>query len=759
MSESKLQINSQNLTPTEKPSIAEVLLDVSVRKTLDYAIPLHLQNSIHVGSWVKVPLRKGERSGCIVSLKHTSQFGTLSPISDVVSDGPVLTPDLFKLLLWIARYYACPIERVLKTMLPSGVRKGIERKKQYLVIRGKTKNELAEAYKEIIKRAPQQAKILEIMLKQKKGLLLTELLELSDSTAGCVKALEQKGLLILESVRTGAQSILIGEEYFRTKPKILRPEQEEALKAITDSIERSTFKTHLLWGVTGSGKTEVYMQAIDKALSLGKSALILVPEISLTAQTIHRLKSRFQIPIAVLHHRLSDGERNETWDDIKNGTCRIVIGARSAIFSPLPNLGLIIVDEEHESSYKQTDDSPTYHARDIAVMRGHILNATVVLGSATPSFESFYNAQHNKYNLIKLHQRSGAHQLPHVHIIDMKRENDKVKGIALLSDTLLSKIEKRIAKGEQSILFLNRRGYHTSCLCRHCYEVVKCPHCDTALTFHKSMNLLACHLCGLELVPPRKCPSCKEDAMMQFRGAGTERVEVMLKAILPNARVLRADLDTTRHKGSMEQILNAFRAGKADVLIGTQMIAKGLHFPEVTLVGVLNCDASLHIPDFRASENVFQLITQVAGRAGRGVEKGEVILQTSLPESSVIQKAAQQDFLGFYEEEIAIREMFGYPPFQHIVKFTFVGTDETEVKTAIETFAQTFQALLPPSYSIHPPLPSGHAKVKDMWRYQTLVRGEKATTITQLLEQVDAKYKMPSTVKRFIDVDALSTFF
>ncbi|MGR3951359.1 MAG: primosomal protein N' [Chlamydia sp.] len=748
-----------HLPEQKKGRIAEIILDISIKKRLDYYIPDHLQESIQIGSWVTVPLRNGFRSGCVINIKSESAFSKLSEIKNAIQDGPILTPDLFSLMVWMASYYACPIERVLKAMIPSGVRKGTERKMQYLVMRGKTRDELIRVYRAIAEKAPQQAKALAIMLKVKKSILLTQLLEEAGCQSSSVKALQEKGLLLLEPVRVGEKSILIGEEYFRTKPKILRTEQANALEKIIHSIEADSFQTHLLWGITGSGKTEVYMQAIDRALQLGKSALLLVPEISLTAQTIHRLKSRFSVPIAVLHHRLSDGERKETWSDILQERARIVIGARSAIFSPLPRLGLIIIDEEHESSYKQNDDSPSYHARDIAVMRGKYNNATVVLGSATPSFESFYNSEKGKYSLITLHERSGTHPLPKVHIIDMKLENDKIKGLALFSDLLLTKIDERTKKGEQSILFLNRRGYHTSCICKNCAAVIKCPHCDTALTFHRSSYILACHLCGMEEPPPKSCVICKTDDIIQYRGAGTERVEATLKAILPHTRVLRADLDTTRHKGSLDQILSSFRSGKADVLIGTQMIAKGLHFPEVTLVGIINCDAQLHIPDFRASENVFQLITQVSGRSGRGFEIGEVVLQTSLPDSSVIQKAARQDFLRFYQEEITVRELFGYPPYQHFVKFSFISDNRAEVEMASENFHREIQKILPPEYSVHPSIPAGHAKIKDLWRYQVLVRGAKASLITTLLETVDGNIKLPSSVKRYIDVDPLTTFF
>lgn len=739
--------------------IAEVLLDISIHKTLDYKIPKTFLEKIQIGSWVSCPVRQKIRSGCVVALKESSSFSRLSEITDVISQGPVLTADLFQLMVWMARYYACPVERVLKSMLPKGIRHGVEQKKQYLVTRAKTRDELAKIYITLQQKAPSQAKILEKMLMVQGGILLTELLEETESSASSVKALEEKGYLFLENVKTAGISCISGERYFPTKPKILRQEQENALFEITESMEKGLFKTHLLWGVTGSGKTEVYLQAIEKALKLNKSALLLVPEISLTMQTIQRMKSRFSIPISVLHHRLSDGQRRQAWDDIREGRSRIVLGARSAIFSPLPNLGLIIVDEEHEGSYKQSDDSPTYNARDVAVMRGKITNATVVLGSATPSFESFYNAQNKKYSLIPLLERSGKHPLPTVHLVDMHRENEKAGGIALLSDPLIRKIDERIERGEQSIIFLNRRGYNTSCSCKNCSTVLKCTHCDTPFTFHKSSHILACHLCGLEIIPPKACPSCKQESLIQYRGAGTERVEATLKAILPHARTLRADFDTTRHKGSMDAILTAFRSGKADVLIGTQMIAKGLHFPEVTLVGVIQCDASLHIPDFRAAENVFQLITQVSGRSGRGFEKGEVLLQTSLPESSLIQHASKQDFLAFYQEEILVREMFGYPPYSHFVKISFVGPEEVEVQKVTQDFHDTIYKLLPGQYILHPPTPAGHAKVKDLFRYQILIRGPKTSEVTSLLEEVDRSLKYPPSIKRLIDVDPSTTFF
>lgn len=737
---------------------AEVLLELSVRKPLTYAIPPELNERVVPGVWVEIPLRQRMTRGYVVAVHPETSFSTALPIHAVLSDGPVLTDDLFRLALWMASYYATPIERVLKTMLPSGVRKATTIKRQYLVKRGKIRDELVAAYKEIAPHAPAQARVLELLLKTTKGIFLSELLELAECTPAVVKALVDKGLVTLDLVRAD-QPLLTGESYFRTKPKVLLPEQQEALDAILVPLTSGTFCVKLLHGVTGSGKTEVYMQAIDTALQLGKGVLMLVPEIALTTQTIQRFRGRFSVPLAVLHHRLSDGERHAMWTEMRQGRRRVVIGARSAVFSPIPNLGLVIIDEEHEHGYKQTDDSPSYHARDVGVMRAKMNNAVVILGSATPSLESFYNATAKKYHLLTLSSRPDEAILPRVHIVDMKREYDKAKGITLFSEILLNKVQERIARGEQAMLLLNRRGYHTTSTCVQCGNIVKCDHCDGAMTFHKSRNALFCHLCGAEAPPPTVCPYCKASSMIKYQGVGTEKIEAMLRGIFPGIRLLRTDGDSARHKGALEKLLNDFRTGKADVMVGTQMIAKGLHFPEVTLVGILNCDASLQIPDFRSQETIFQLITQVSGRAGRGRVQGEVILQTCLPDHPTIQAAARQDYNAFFRDEIEIRKTFNFPPFTHIVKFVFHGMNEQAVQAAATSYAEELQKRLPCQFFCHPALPCGHAKISDRWRYQCIIRGPSVTAITGLIEQIDQKHKLPSGVQRFCDVDPTTTFF
>lgn len=738
--------------------IAEVLPEISIGKKLDYLIPEALKALVVPGCWVQIPVRGRLVGGYVACIKETSDFANLKPIHEVVSKGAILTPDLVQLSLWMATYYHTPIERTIKVMLPTGVRKGTNAKTQFLVVRAKTKEILLQACRDLIRKSPQQANALEVMLKVKKGMFVTELLEQAHCSREVIKSLVEKGYLALERVRSDS-SLLHGEEYFCTSPKSLREEQQRALDSIASSIQANTFAVKLLYGITGSGKTEVYMQAICETLRLNKTILMLVPEISLTSQTIQQFKSRFALPIAVLHHRLADGERQQAWEDIKEGRCPIVLGARSAVFSPIPNLGLIIVDEEHEGSYKQTDDSPTYHARDVAIMRGKIAHATVVLGSATPSLESMHNALKGKYELLLLQERSASTKLPIVHIVDMAKEYDRAKCRTPFSEILLQKIDERYKAGEQTMLFLNRRGYYTTCICTACSETVSCKHCDTTMTFHKKADKLVCHLCGVEIPPPKICPHCKAQSMMQFKGLGTEKVESVLHAIFPDIRIIRADADTTKHKGSLEKILHSFRSGKADLLIGTQMIAKGLHFPEVTLVGVLSCDGAMQIPDFRAQEMAFQLIVQVSGRAGRGLEKGEVILQTSLPTHSVIQCAARQDFDSFQKEELSIRKMFDFPPYTHIVKLICLSEDSNAAMATLHAWVTNVQKHLPSNYVCHPPTESGHAKVKDVFRYQALLRGPSARTITQALELAEAEVSLPKQVHRLVDVDPLSTYF
>jgi primosomal protein N' (replication factor Y) len=732
----------------EKPLFAAVFVDVALDQLLDYAVPPHLADELRPGSRVKIPLKRQTCSGTIVHLKSESIFKKLQTIHSVEQHLP---PDLLQLGLWLSQYYCTPFFKIVALLLPPSIRKGMEEKRQLLVKSLLSRPELAKVCSQ--KRGA-QAKVLEILLKYPQGMLLTELLEKAASSRSPVDTLIKSDILSVAPI-TIDRTFALEHDFFPTKSKTLTPEQSAALEKIAASLNAHTFATHLLYGITGSGKTEIYLQAIEKALSQGKSALFLVPEIALTSQTVEQLRSRFQEKVAILHHRLSPGERRDTWHKIYDGSLALVVGPRSALFSPLKNLGLIVVDEEHDSAYKQTDETPCYHGRDAAVMRGKICQATVILGSATPSLESYANALKGKYTLSTLTIRTGSAQLPMVHIVDMSKEYEKAGGFTLFSDRLLTALKKRLEIGEQTLLFLNRRGFHTSAVCQLCSHTLKCPHCSISLTFHKEQNSLACHLCSYELAPVRQCPACQANDSFKFKGIGTELVEKSLHALFPEVRTLRLDADTTRHKGSHDKLFKQFRAGKADVLIGTQMIAKGLHFPSVTLVGVLNTDTALQIPDFRASEQTFQLITQVAGRAGRSTLPGEVILQTQLPTHSTILFAAQLDYPAFFQEEIEMRKLFRFPPTCHFVKLTFSSKDEHAALSYAKEIHSLLIQKLPQDFELHPVVACGWAKIKDHFRFQCLAKGVSPRPVTDIVKKIQRHPK----VHLLIDVDPLSTFF
>lgn len=711
--------------------IAHVLVD-TFEKGLDYLIPDHME--AREGSRVVVPLRKSVAHGTVLLLKESSEFENLKALVEVADPIP---PTLLKLAQWMSSYYLTPLSKVMRGVLPSVVRKHLPPKRQLHIRRAKGPKELSEVAEGLLREHPAQAKVLHALLKKPQGLLLSELLELTGVSRSPVETLVKKGLLLSEMIEID-RSPLDPFEYFKTEPKVLTDEQQKTLDAI---VEKEGFCTHLIHGVTGSGKTEIYLQAISHVRAKGESVIMLVPEISLTTQTIERFRARFDEPIAILHHRISEGERQDAHTAMREGKTHIVIGARSAIFSPLQNLGLILVDEEHDSSYKQSELMPCYNARDVAVVRGKLEECPVLLGSATPSLESYVNAERGKYQLHVLKSRADHASMPKVKIISSNQ---------LLSEELLEAIKQRVEKGEQTLLFLNRRGYNSFQMCQSCEEVVKCTHCDVAMTFHKGSNTLACHLCNAALIPPpRQCPNCKSDQHMKYRGAGTEQVERSLHAIFPEIRTLRMDADTTRHKGSHDRLFKQFRSGKGDVLIGTQMIAKGLHFPSVTLVGILNADASLNIPDFRASESTFQLITQVAGRAGRGALKGEVILQSRMKEHPIIQAGAAADYDAFIKAELQVRKDFAYPPFAKMAKLIFSGPDQKKVFARAEEIHAHLLKQLPSTLVLYPVIPCGYAKIKDNFRFKLLIKGPNLSPLSPLLRELKTDF--------LIDIDPQTT--
>ncbi len=515
-------------------------------------------------------------------------------------------------------------------------------------------------------------------------------------------------------------------------------------------------KPVLLFGVTGSGKTEVYLQAIAHALQRGLGAIVLVPEIALTPQTVQRFASRFGARIAVLHSALSDGERYDEWHRIRNGEAVVVVGPRSAVFAPVRNLGLIVVDEEHEPSYKQ-DEAPRYNARDAAVMRGWLERCAVVLGSATPAMESWLNVEKGKYAAAHLTRRVAGRPMPRVNIVDMRVETAKAGHVQIFSGVLLEALKLRLERGEQSILFLNRRGYATSLVCPKCGAVAECPSCSVAYTYHQADTCLRCHICGGWRPVPETCPGCGDPAF-KFTGFGTQRVEIALKRCFPQAQVLRMDADVTARKNSHDELLAVFKSGRADILIGTQMIAKGLDFPNVTLVGVLAADASLHMPDFRAAERTYQLLAQVSGRAGRAELPGEVYVQTFSPDHPAVRAAASDEgFAPFAAAELAERRAGGYPPYTHLACVTFKGPDEAKVRFVAESVERGLRrALAGTNVLLSEACPAPLAKAKDHYRYQLLLRAPTARAITRPLCALLAKTRLAPDVALAIDVDALS---
>lgn len=623
-----------------------------------------------------------------------------------------------------------------------------------------TPEAVAEQLEAIRRRAPKQADVLTILLSREEQLTLaSHLAKLADTTTASIKSLEKKGLVSFEEVEI-FRDPLEGELFDNTQHLKLNSDQENALREITRSVEENQQEIFLLYGITASGKTEVYMQALSKVLEKGKGAIVLVPEIALTPQTVFRFASRFGNRVTVLHSKMSQGERYDQWRRIKAGEVDIVVGARSAIFAPMSNIGLIVIDEEHETSYKQAD-SPRYHAREVAIKRAQLSNAAVILGSATPALESFYKASQREYRLLTLPQRVDNVELPPVEIVDMRSELMQKKNRSIFSQSLHAAIEDRLARDEQAILFLNRRGFATFVLCRECGYVAKCRNCDVSMTYHFSNRAMVCHHCNYRQAAPTECPVCNSAYIRHF-GTGTEKVEDEARKTFPEAAIDRMDADTTSRQGAHKRILDAFKNGEIDVLIGTQMIAKGLDFPNVTLVGVISADIALNLPDFRAGERAFNLLTQVAGRAGRGEAEGEVIIQTYNPDHYSIVAAQDHDYRGFYRQEILSREELKYPPFAHVATILLSGKSETVTMQAaqeLDSILDSFQEAHFPEVEILGPAPAPLARIKQFYRWHLLLKAVDPAHIRGVIKQAMAKPPPQISrgeVRAAVDIDPMT---
>lgn len=743
------------LQPESISHVARVLVDGLNDMVFDYAIPDGIKGVVR-GSRVEVPLRNRNTTGTVIALTTPDNAwgNRLKTITRLIDDTPAVSPQLMELAEWASRYYAAPVEQMIRCIVPEPVRRERHEEKTRKVVTLLQWPD-DDTLNKINARAPRQASILRYLHNGESKREPLADLGGSASLPAC-RSLESKGYVRIED-EVVHRDPAGKEEFAPSSPLVLNEEQADALKAILSAYDTSESRPLLLQGVTGSGKTEVYLQAAAHVMKSGRGVLILVPEISLTPQTMARFKSRFaDTPgaVAILHSAMSDGERFDEWHAIHRGQARIAIGPRSALFAPVQNLGLIIVDEEHDSSYKQ-ENAPRYHGRDLAVLRAKLEGATVVLGSATPSLESLHNVNKGKYRLLRMDHRADGQRLPLTRVLDMRSEPKDKRNLGILSERLRMAIEDRLNKGEQTILLLNRRGFARALQCPDCGHVVTCEHCALPLTYHATENRLICHLCGFRAVVPRRCPECREGNIL-LEGYGTQKVERVLRNCFPKARLQRVDADVAARKNALRDILADFRAHRIDILLGTQMISKGLDFPGVTLVGVLNADIGLCIPDPRAAERTFQLLTQVAGRAGRGDIDGEVIIQTYTPHAAAIQYARRHDTDGFAENELGLRQQFNFPPFRHLAVLTVRSVQEELAEFSLNTLHRRLTAALPHEVEITNPAPAPIAKAHGQFRYQCTLNAANARTIADIVSREIRKLDVGEDITITLDIDAYS---
>lgn len=742
---------------TENLQCIEVILLTGVPKLLAYKVPETLTNPVAIGSLVMVPLMNRKVLGVVARIGTEQKIpeNKLKSIIDSLYPIPVMTEELVKLGLWIQLYYAASIDSVIEAMIPAVLRQGIKLKEiKYLIIE---KHLDPDALSTLKRKSPKQAAVYIYLASNPTPVLKSKVLEDLAGGSSSLKSLIDKKIIkeILENhERTAYEDDLGDAEKVTAIEQKLTDEQQIAVESINKSIDEQKFKVHLLHGVTGSGKTEVYLQAINKVLQEGGSVLFLVPEVALTPQTVGRLRARLEsqgIRTVVWHSQLSAGERFDAWISLARGDAHVVVGARSAVFAPLQNLRLIVIDEEHDPAYKQ-GEVPRYHGRDVGVYRAMLCNAVCILGSATPSLESLHNVNTKGYQLNRLTKRVDDRELPLVHIVDMKPEVISAKQPVTLSRLLLQKLRDRFEAKEQSILFINRRGYSPRLLCLECEYIAQCQHCSVSLTYHRFDDRLKCHMCGHSQKPPQRCPQCASQKI-QFKGSGTQRVEDVVTQLIPGAKVVRMDSDTMSKKNLFREILSDFRKGKIDILIGTQMIAKGLDFPNVTLVGLIDADISLHIQDFRSAERTFQLVVQVSGRAGRGDRAGEVVIQSFVPHSAPIQFARRGDFDGFLEEELNQRRESHYPPFRHLIRHIFRGKDQKRVESFAEKWAIFLEKTLGTQIEIRGPSPAPLEKIKDYYRFHLwCFVGNISKTLPEILK-VRSQWPSDDEVIDLFDVD------
>ena len=737
----------------------KVAIDLALDRLFTYEVPVELSGEIKVGQLLRVPFGHREARGFALEIAtrnpelptSNSQLTTpnsqlttpnykIKPILGIADPAPFFSPEMLKLVRWISDYTCSPIEMCLKAAVPAAVLKANTKPRQLLFVDPVD----AEKTKKCTF-TPYQCELME-NIRRVGGGWMQQLCREFSTTPATLRAIAKRGGVVIES-RNQRRDPLAGRNVLPSKPLLLNEMQRAAL----DKIVMADSPV-LLHGVTGSGKTEVYLQAIAHELGCGRGAIVLVPEISLTPQTVRRFAGRFGNKVAVLHSALSDGERYDEWHRIRTGEARVVVGPRSAVFAPVRDIGLIVVDEEHDTSYKQ-DETPRYNARDVAVMRGLYEKCKVVLGSATPSLESWHNVRQGKYTIASIAKRVAGHPMPQVHIVNLAEECQERGSAPIFSKFLLDAIAERNRRGEQTILFLNRRGYSRIFECESCGRVMECPQCSVAYTYHSADSCLRCHICGGWTMPPSACTECGSREF-SHTGIGTQRAEQALAKCFPRARILRMDADSTSRKNSHDEILSRFRAREADILIGTQMIAKGLDFPNVTLVGVLNADASLNMPDFRAAERTFQLIAQVSGRAGRADKPGEVFIQTFHPHEPVIQLAADAKFDRFADAELAERKEAGLPPYVKFATALFKAKNPLLVQQWADLYSKSLAKC--PGLIVSEAVPPALERAEGWFRYQVQIRADSSRRISSAWRWLVGVRPVPKDMRVALDIDAIN---
>lgn len=724
--------------------IAKVVFDNkehNIDKFFDYLIPKSLEEEVKVGSKVRVPLGRGNISadGIVVQISKMSEFPSLKSIKYCIDSTPVCSEKMIDLCMWLKDKCFCSFYQALRLASPPGMKKGIKAKTVRYVTLIKGEDELFGII-EKLKRKNAYVMISAIeCLMEHKSLDAAKLYALSGCNSQVVANLEKKGIISV-SERNVERKVFISENIKASKKYTPTKEQKCVIDYLNDCINKEKHDKVLLRGVTGSGKTEVFLQAIETVVKKGKNAIMLVPEISLTPQMVNRFVSRFGDFVAVIHSGLSYGERFDQWQKIREGRVSVVVGARSAIFAPFENIGIIILDEEHENSYK-SDSSPRYHAIDVATKRAQDDGAVLLLASATPSVTDYYKAKCGEYTLFEMHKRYNEMSLPEVKIIDMRAELFNLKNRSPISIYLQSEIRKNLENKSKTILFLNRRGYSTFVSCRECGYVAECPECSIALTYHKKADNLVCHYCGHTTENLTVCPECGSKYVRYF-GTGTQKIEEELKNLFPDANIMRMDFDTTSKKGGHEKILEEFEKS-GDILLGTQMVTKGLDFHDVTLVGILAADTTLCMDDFRAPERGFSLFTQVCGRAGRGDIPGRAVIQTYQPHNATIKYASKQDFEMFYENEIKSRRRLNYPPFCDIICVMITSDDEnkgldaiTKIGKTIADFSNGYDGRL----DMIEPQAAPISKIKNQFRFRIVIKIDKLSKMKDVLDKVAEEY-------------------